>query len=796
MKKRTIWRTLLVLVLCCSMVLNVFAAAEESTEVVDNGDGTTTVVTTTETTVTEEGKTVVTVTIQKDTTGTNEEQQTVTGSETYEETTVIERGMVREYDWTIDGSEVKEWTEEDTGDAEGQPEVSVELKPGETTVGTVTETTVTGSTPDGEDDPRYDYTTTTKTDREVTVTTSEIEVKVSESSTKLDALTPDDYEGKYSAENHLFHYYRDGETYDVVGTAPEGADYQFVGNSDHGRFWASQIIVNYLKDENDNTVYDENGEPVIEKLTTKKGTVMLDPETLEPSTDLNQLWKYYNTETGNYEFAKTGTRPTMFVLENEAGEYVTGYCIDLVTGTSANKWYTVANLEDSDYYASEDAENHIRNIVLNGYWGTDIAPDENGEYKQGSVTKIMQDMEAALANGELSDEYTFTYYPGKDGTGDVHTGEEAVTVTVKLSEVLSGLTEGEALAATQAAIWSYANGSKLTLNGEDGMVLANTVYGQLGRGNDYTPENAARVQAVYDWLVNLDEVQESTTVINEKNFVDDLTLTVGDKVQGADSNRDFDQTNDLYNADLNFKLSFTPSSVNDDLLLHIDYVDMDGNPVSITKRLAGDDSVTNFGALTPDENGVYTLEGLVLSENQNFSVDLRVEGTQHLENGVYIYTPVGGRGVSQSMVGVAQGTREVNVGVGVSVSFDVEEENKFRSERKWHVEDPGFILDDDDDPSDPPTDPIDPPTDPVDPPVDPIDPPVDPVDPIEDIPEENVPLEDIPDEEIPLEDLPDEEVPLAAVPQTGDASVYFAILSALSGTGLAGLALTKKKDEK
>ena len=46
-----------------------------------------------------------------------------------------------------------------------------------------------------------------------------------------------------------------------------------------------------------------------------------------------------------------------------------------------------------------------------------------------------------------------------------------------------------------------------------------------------------------------------------------------------------------------------------------------------------------------------------------------------------------------------------------------------------------------------------------------------------------------------LEEIPDEEVPLAAVPQTGDASVYFAILSALSGTGLAGLALTKKRDE-
>jgi len=333
MKKRTIWRTILVLVLCCSMVLNVFAAAEESVEVVENEDGTSTVVTTTETTTTEDGKTVVTVTIQKDTTGTNNEGQSVTGSETYEETTVTENGKVQEYDWTIDGSEVKEWTEEDTGDAAGQPEVSVELKPGETTTGAATETTVTGSTPNGENDPRYDYTTTTKTDREVTAETSEVEVKVNESTTKLEAITPDDYENKYGSHNHLFHYYRDGETYDVVGTAPEGADYQFVGNSDHGQFWASQIVVVYARNKDGTPVVDENGEYVIEKLTKKDGTVMLDPETLEPSTDLNQLWKFYNPETDRYEFAKTGTRPTMFVLENEKCEYVTGYCIDLITGT-------------------------------------------------------------------------------------------------------------------------------------------------------------------------------------------------------------------------------------------------------------------------------------------------------------------------------------------------------------------------------------------------------------------------------------------------------------------------------
>ena len=69
--------------------------------------------------------------------------------------------------------------------------------------------------------------------------------------------------------------------------------------------------------------------------------------------------------------------------------------------------------------------------------------------------------------------------------------------------------------------------------------------------------------------------------------------------------------------------------------------------------------------------------------------------------------------------------------------------------------------------------------------------------PLTDLPEENVPLEDLPDEEVSLEEIPEEEVPLASVPETGDMSVLWLALTALSGTGLAGVSLLgrKKQDE-
>ena len=75
-----------------------------------------------------------------------------------------------------------------------------------------------------------------------------------------------------------------------------------------------------------------------------------------------------------------------------------------------------------------------------------------------------------------------------------------------------------------------------------------------------------------------------------------------------------------------------------------------------------------------------------------------------------------------------------------------------------------------------------------------------------DIPDENTPTTDLPDpetpttelpeEETPTTDIPEEETPLAEVPETGDVSALWLALTALSGTGLAGVTfLGRKKRE-
>ena len=68
--------------------------------------------------------------------------------------------------------------------------------------------------------------------------------------------------------------------------------------------------------------------------------------------------------------------------------------------------------------------------------------------------------------------------------------------------------------------------------------------------------------------------------------------------------------------------------------------------------------------------------------------------------------------------------------------------------------------------------------------------------PLEELPEAEVPLEELPEAEVPLAELPEIALPLSDVPQTGDVSALWAVMSALSGSGLAALAIGKRKIRK
>ena len=741
MKHITSFRSVLSMVLALVMIVSlpVAAFAEDGTVVsdpVDNGDGTSTVVTTTTSTNTDtEGNTTVTVTIEKDTTGTlNDGSNTnVVKEEVRTDSTVTNNdGVVIKEHFVEDGKETHSYEVEDDGSEAGQPEVEVVLKPGETTTGKAVSTETTGDTPSGADDKNYDYTETTTTEREVTATTGDVTIKEESEDVELipvapESMTQTNNDGT-TVQNHG--YYKDGtkkdgiwndldpdeyygykvvgipdpetnevtyKLYNKYGTEIEfDGDYQFCGYGDDSFTYVDYNIVSYQKNADGNIMYGEDGKPLTKTSTSSADTIQ-------------------------------------FALQDKEGNLVYAYCVDLETYTKSGAFYDVANLEDNTYYADKESEAHIRAIVTNGYWGTSEGT--------GSIEKIRADLKAAIQNGKVENTVVETIK-----------NEDGSTTDVLLSDIVDDLTEGEALAVTQAAIWSWSNGSTAVNNGSVGEKV-------VGLGGWSVDGNNARMDALYTYLMSItDDGEDETIVIDDDSFLeeDGLKIVIGDKVEGHEKNLDDNSDNDVYNTALNFKLAFVPGE-KDDLLVQISYTDLEGNDVNVVKRLAGKNAEgQNYEDILPEPDGSYLIKGLKLSENKDFNFDLKLEGTQYLEQGVYVYSPVGGRKVSQTFVGMAEGNRDVDVSIGVTVSFDVDENNNVVAERVWHREG---------DPSYKPTTNTNP---------------------------EPVPLAVEPEEEV----IEEEPVPLAKAPGTGSISTIFAVAAAVSGMGLAGLAIgSKRKDE-
>jgi len=285
---------------------------------------------------------------------------------------------------------------------------------------------------------------------------------------------------------------------------------------------------------------------------------------------------------------------------------------------------------------------------------------------------------------------------------------------------------------------------------------------------------SARVDFLYTWLINLDTEENSTVVINEQNHFEDMTLTVGEQVgeeEAVDENGET-VTNGIYETALNFTLAFIPTE-NDDLLMQLKYTDADGIEHVVVRRLAGENEEgEDYSTILPDENGTYTISGLKLSENKEFNFDLRLEGTQYLENGVYVYQAVGGREESQTMVGIAQGEREVDLSVGMTVEFSVDEKENVVINRSWHNA------------HDPITEEV-----------------FEPIPDEEDEEEEEEELPPAPVFEVNVDGgdtvvILDEEVPLADAPKTGSDAIIWVALSIFAAMGMAATRFINTKKHK
>jgi len=308
--------------------------------------------------------------------------------------------------------------------------------------------------------------------------------------------------------------------------------------------------------------------------------------------------------------------------------------------TSMITGYEAQELSKSDLYKDDpETQKHIRGIALHGYWGTSNEETETGEYKIGSLSKLQEEMRAAVENGmELS-------FAGSTNKEDILAAIDA-------------LSEGDALTATQAAFWAYSQGKEI--DGESNMIIT----------GEFPGDSAGHVSLVYQYLLGVTEEDNHESISVDE---DSMNLSVIGKVS--------DENTGIYNAALNFKLTILPGE-KDELKVVLQYTDAEGNLRVIARALGKENNETT---IAPNADGSYTLSDLKLSANQNVTFDLQLEGIQKFEDGVYVYSAThtndgyvseyfGKKGAAFStLVGVRDVSKKVNVNTSVTLKLKIEE---------------------------------------------------------------------------------------------------------------------------
>ena len=827
----------IVLALCLgmSMGLQAIAATTIETETQTSVDGgiTTTVTTTTETTV-EGDTTTVVVTVKTEKEGVDENGVAVKSEEIRVDTTidtVTEENTTHTEKWKVNGEEIKwekdpEQTEDDSNQA-GQPKVEVNLIPGEKTVGFGGEV-VTGSNTVTDENGVTHTETTSTADRVVEAETSEIVTESTAVSSGMHSNIDIGFEytgsgtssnGKIAWNKHLM-LDENGNFVEIAENAFNSNF--FAGNSSFYWYGAKPLSSSRYFD----AIYDNNGDLMI---------VPRYERTEEEMTDWLKASSYYKYNSATNTWVPTQSKPPIaesgegwqfafsgyagmsgyyMIVENEHGykwneryydldgdgtEELVGmpinngrvvdkegnifyaYCIDADTGTLTGDKYVVDNLQDVDYFTGTEEEQQIkkdqvRAIALNGFWGNTV---EGGV---GNLDTIKADLIEFLEN---TDTFTFTYTdPSAYMGGEAALADRVFTVEDReeMIALVDLLDEGGALAVTQSALWEYGN------RGANDPVL---VYDKDGVNGNI---EVNYVLALYRAYLLSDELREqttaeSTTILDSDSFIaeDSLKLTVGDKVPELDLNNDEDDTNDVYSNDISFSLVIVPGE-KDDLVITL--VDENGNVIR-RARIAGDPSEDDesFGGEFTNVDGVYTFVGVPMAEGSDVKFDLRLEGVQYLEEGVYVYKSVDENGEAdfghrQTLIGVAEGEREVDVESSFTLNFTVDEESHIVTRKTWEGE--GDPTEEDPEEPEKPEIPEIPeiPEDPDEPTV---------------IDDDPTPLAPNPPEEqydVPeTETIVDEGVPLADVPGLGDESAIWMLVAAFAVFSLVVINTPAKKRE-
>ena len=314
----------------------------------------------------------------------------------------------------------------------------------------------------------------------------------------------------------------------------------------------------------------------------------------------------------------SSTANHQFALRDSDGNLHYVYCCDLNTSAIQGSYYEIENLKDAGYYSTaegSDIVDHIRTVATNGFWAT-----SGGANTTGSLEAV-----------------------------------KALLRKYGYNDVANSITEGEALTATQAALWNFGNrGSKPN---PDNIVAATKTNGAASNSTD-----ERNVRTLYELLIS-DKLKNATadtsTDLIDKEDITGGSITVHEQVgqtaQGA-----------VYNTDVAFELKVEYSSLTGNLVAA---VYQNGKRVSDKVQIATDHSNFLGKAVADNRDGTTTVtfEGLELIEGVEFTIQL--EGTQNMEEGVYLYTAQGGSNASQTFVGVASGERDVDL--QVAMKFNV-----------------------------------------------------------------------------------------------------------------------------
>lgn len=326
-----------------------------------------------------------------------------------------------------------------------------------------------------------------------------------------------------------------------------------------------------------------------------------------------------------------------FVLEgpkdengNSSRYYV--YCTDFEISPKPNANYDVVRMEESGYYADGDEE-HIRAIALNGYWGT-----ADGEDLDDPNAGSLEAFKKMLREADIKDE--------KGNPVDI-----------------DSITPGMAVTATQAAIWYYGNSGDQKL--DDKYITGKYYDGSNFR--DATGTEARTINAIYCYLIGLEEeATTDNTLISEDDFAQEVKIKLNGKVNTDAQNTSASSPEpDKYDVDLTFTmaLNVVPSGLDGSLVVQVVQVDGNGNVIGVlgSGKLNGENDENS--KLKYNGDNTYTFSGLELASGAK--LELKLDGTQNLQEGVYLFRASGGYKDSQTFIGVGDVEQDVHLNVGL-----------------------------------------------------------------------------------------------------------------------------------